>query len=233
MTLTDLKTQWADVPEFHKVIHEHFIDLVNADNKLRVHRNFVQDNVFGMGEKSFWWLWKLICEELPENPKLLELGVFKAATMSLWKMLRPDAICYGVTPLDGRGTGWTEDDYAAHIRNIHEKFNLEQPELIIGSSQNEKIITQAWVYHPYDVVYIDGSHEYEDALDDFKNYAPMVKVGGYLVVDDCNNDMNFPPTGFFCGIQSVTDAKTEWLKTQTNFEFICSVVHISVFCRIK
>jgi len=54
-----------------------------------------------------------------------------------------------------------------------------------------------------------------------------------LVVDDCNNDLNFPPQGFFTGIQTVTDAKLKWLETQTDFEFTASCVHISIFRRIK
>src|SRR4051812_33847345 len=111
MNLTELKQEYTDIPEFHKAVHEYYTECVNNDIQLCEHRNYIERFVFGMGERSFWWLWKLILADLPQRPRLLELGVFKAGTMSLWKMLRPDAICYGVTPLDGRGTGWMEDDY--------------------------------------------------------------------------------------------------------------------------
>lgn len=231
MNLSELKAQWVDEPGFHKHIHELFTQLVNATPTLKLHRDYVEQRVFGMGERSFWWLWKMICDELPDNPKLLEIGVFKAATVSLWRLLSPHAQCFGVTPLDGRGTGWTEDDYLKHIGTIHEDFGLRLPSLIVGSSQDGTCIASAKSYAPYDVVYIDGSHTYEDALADLDNYAPMVAPGGFLVIDDCNCDMNFPPSGFFTGIDTVTQAKQKWLETQADFEFWVSVVHISVFRR--
>lgn len=230
MTITELKCNRADTEEYHKHIHELFCELVDAEPKLKEHRDFVEQNVFGMGERSFWWLWKLMLEELPENPKLLEIGVFKAATMSLWKMLRPDGDCYGVTPLDGRGTGWTEDDYAAHIVNIHTRFALDQPVLNIGSSHDEQIVELTADESPYDVVYIDGDHSYAGALADLSNYAPMVKSGGYLVMDDaaCQTKQ---PFGYFQGIAEVCQALEEWESVQTDFEFQFNVVHLMIYKR--
>lgn len=231
MTLQELKSEWADTPEFHKAIHEYFFNEVNGDPKLKAHRDFVEQNIFGMGERSFWWLWKLICEELPKNPKLLEIGVFKAATMSLWKMLRPDAICYGITPLDGRGTGWTEDDYAAHIKNIHNRFELEQPKLIIGGSEEPEMARSAGE-NEYSVVYVDGNHSEEGAYFDLVNYSPMVKSGGWLVVDDAACRFNMP-FGYFQGIDTVCSALQNWELNDLNneFEFQFNVVHIMCYKR--
>lgn len=231
MNLTTLQQLWLDTPQSHAHTHEMFVELVNKDSELDAHRTYVETKVFGMGERSFWWLWKLICEELPESSSLLEVGVFKAATMSLWKLLRPDADVYGVTPLDGRGTGWTEDDYAAHIRNIHNDFGLGQPVLYVGGSEEPEMIHKASMSAPYDVVYVDGGHSYETALSDLLNYSILVRDGGYLVIDDCNCEMKMP-WGYFQGIQDVCDAKRKWLDVEGHgWEFIFSVVHISVFRR--
>ena len=38
--------------------------------------------------------------------------------------------------------------------------------------------------HFYDVVYIDGRHEYEYVLEDIKNYLPKLKKGGIIIGDD-------------------------------------------------
>lgn len=230
MNLKDLKDNWVDVPEYHEHIHQMFIELVNGHWGLNDHRTYVENHVFGMGERSFWWMWKLLLDELPANPKLLEIGVFKGATISLWKMLREDALVFGVTPLDGRGTGWTKDDYAAHIKNIHDVFDLTQPTLFVGGSEEPEIIKQAVTKHPYDIVYIDGDHSTEGALSDLNNYSTMVKQGGYLVIDDCCCDMTMP-FGYFQGIQDVQDAFNQWHKT--GFEFVCNVVHLRVLRRVS
>lgn len=232
MKLSDLKNNWVDVPEYHQHIHEMFIELVNGHWGLNDHRTYVENNVFGMGERSFWWMWKLMLDELPANPKLLEIGVFKGATISLWKMLREDAQVYGVTPLDGRGTGWTEDDYTAHIKKIHDDFDLGQPTLIIGSSTESEMIALAGREAPYDVIYIDGSHEFSDVVQDLANYPPMVASGGYLVIDDaaCRTKQ---PFGYFQGIKDVCDALELWEQTEfaKEFTFLFNVVHIMVYRR--
>lgn len=230
MNLADLKEQWKDTEEYHKHIHELFCELVNKDEKLKAHRDFVEQNVFGMGERSFWWFWKLLLDELPEKPKLLEIGVFKAATMSLWKLLRPDAICYGVTPLDGRGTGWTDDDYAAHIKRIHDDFGLGQPYICPESSHSENALFLVTKNNPYDVVYLDGDHSHDGTLEDLSKFAPMVKSGGYLVIDDAACRTN-QPFGYFQGIDTVCSALEEWEKEQVDFEFQFNVVHIMVYRR--
>jgi predicted O-methyltransferase YrrM len=37
---------------------------------------------------------------------------------------------------------------------------------------------------PLDLVFIDGSHEYEDVRDDFADWLPLVKAGGVVAVND-------------------------------------------------
>lgn len=232
MNLTTLKQTWANTPESHRHIHELFCQLTTADPILDAHRSYIDDHIFGMGERSFQYLWKIILETLPESPKLLEIGVHKAQILSLWKLLREDAQVFGITPLDGRGTGWTEDDYGQHIKNIHDDFELQYPTLFIGGSEEREMINAAFDESPFDVIYVDGDHSYEMALRDLTTYSPLVKKGGYLVIDDCNCDMNFPPSGFFTGIDTVTAAKLKWLETNGDgWEFIASCVHISVFKR--
>lgn len=234
MTITQLKESWQDTPEYHTHINDLLTELVNKDDQLREHRDWVKNNIFGFGEKSFWWLWRLICEELPEDANILEIGVFKGATLSLWHMLRPDIYVWGISPMNGDGTGWTEDDYWGHVDLIYKTFNKDlpirmRPEIIQGYSDDRRIIKIATL--EYDLIYVDGGHSYETALSDLVNYSLMIKPYGYLVIDDCNCDLNFPTTGYFTGIAEVTQAKQDWLATNPQFEFICSVVHISVFRR--
>ena len=55
--------------ETHQRINETFIELVNADPELKAFRDFVEGNndtpvkIFGFGERSFLWMWKLLVDE--------------------------------------------------------------------------------------------------------------------------------------------------------------------------
>lgn len=232
MTLSSLQKEWVDEPQYHKQINDLFARLVDAEPALKEHRDFVQDNVWGMGERSFWWLWALLLVELPEPPKLIEIGCLKGATLSVWRQLRTDAIVFGVTPLSTAGGVW-DDDYMVAIKTIHDKFNAgHMPYLYIGFSEDEKIINQVKNKAPYDLLYVDGSHSYQGVMSDLVHYSPLVKNGGYMVMDDCCNDMEMP-FGFFQGIQSVTDATIDYMKGNGDkWEFIFSVVHLRIFRKI-
>lgn len=227
--IQDLKNNWVDSEDYHRHIHETFCANVYADEILAPHRKYIRETAYGFGEDSFWWLWKLILNELPSHPALLEIGVYRSATLSVWKLLRPDAIVFGITPLDTTG-GLPEDDYAEKIRALHEKFNLPQPNLLIGSSHEPEIVKKAGSLL-YDCVYVDGDHSFGGALQDLTDYSAMVKKGGYFVIDDCNTEMSMI-FGYFQGIPEVYEAKKAWLDTNPPFEFVCSVVHISVFRRV-
>ena len=231
MNLEQLQAEWVNTPEYHKHINEMFCQLVDKDPELKSHRDFVQNNIWGTGERSFWWLWMLLIAELPENPKLLEIGCLKGATLSVWKHLAPDAHVFGVTPLDTTGGVW-DDDYLTSIQTIHNKFNNgEMPFLFVGLSEDEKIINSVKKIAPFNLVYIDGGHERRHIDNDLKYYAPMVSMGGYLVIDDACCDMKMP-WGYFQGIQPVTDGVIDFMVNNKNWEFITNVVHLRIYKRI-
>lgn len=231
MTLTDLKQNWTDTEEYHKHIHETLCDLVNAEPELKAHRDWIEQNIFGFGERSFWWLWILLLSELPETAKLLEIGVLKGATLSLWKQLRPHANVFGVTPLSSAGGVW-DDDYMAAIKLIHGRFNNGQiPFLFVGLSEDEKVMVQVKDKVPYDLVYVDGGHTRENIDNDLLHYAPLVKPGGFLVVDDAACWMHMP-FGYFQGILPVSEGLADYIKENSaDWEFITNVVHLMVYKR--
>ena len=80
-------------------------------------------------------------------------------------------------------------------------------------------------------MYVDGGHERRHIDNDLLHYAPMVKPNGYLVIDDCANDLSMK-FGFFQGINDVTNGVIDYMKEhQDEWEFVFSVVHIKVFRR--
>jgi hypothetical protein len=236
MTLHDYAKEWKDAPEYHKEINDTFIGYVNDNPKLIEHRLWVKSNHFGFGEDSFHWLHKLLVDEMPNEFKFLEVGIFRGQVLSLYKLLadisEKKVVRYGVSPMDSSDGHW-DSDYFADVVTIHQQFNLKKDYTIYhGSSTDESIIEKAKYTAPYDILYIDGSHKYEDVVSDLAHYPQMIKQGGYLLIDDACNDMN-QPWGFFQGIEPVTRAVLEWEKTEIGqeFEFVFNVVHNRLYKR--
>jgi len=228
-SLNELSAYWKDTPERHKDINELFEIEVNKTPKLKALRDYVEANIHGFGERSFYWLFKLLVDTQKPNFNFLEIGVFRGQTLALIRTLAPKANIVGITPLDSTDGHW-ESDYAADIAKIHTEFKLKQPKIIKGLSTDETILTEASKTE-WDVIYIDGGHSYEVAHSDVYKYSSFVKIGGYLVIDDCCNKYNLPD-GMFKGIETVSKAVDELLPNEY-YKEICSVVHIRVFKRIK
>ncbi len=209
----------------HLELHNYYCQKTNEVPELKALRDFVEQKAFGFGERSFYWMWKLIVDELPDHFSLLEIGVFRGQTLALVQMLAQLAgkTCsvYGVTPLDTTDGHW-ESDYKSDIHFLHNYFALNQPTIIEGLSTEPEIIEAVKVLKSFDVVYIDGGHTYDVAKSDVINYAPLAKQ--YLVIDDCCNDLDIP-FGMFPGIQSVTDAVRDTIETPHSY----SVVHNKVW----
>jgi len=234
--LAELSSEWVDIPEFHQYIHETFTKYMEDTPKLREHRLWVKSNQFGVGEDSFHWLHKLIVDEMPNGFKFLEVGVFRSQVLSLYKLLadisKKKVVRYGASPMNSSDGHW-ESDYFSDAVTIHHQFNLKKDYTIYhGSSTDANIIKKAIATEPYDILYIDGSHKYEDVVSDLIHYPQMIKSGGYLLVDDSCNDMKMP-WGFFQGIEPVTRAVLDWEKTETgqDFKFVFNVVHLNVYQR--
>lgn len=235
MNLKELQDNWQDTPEYHRDVHESFSYLVNTDTEMGIHRQWVRDNVFGFGEDSFHWLWKLIVDEMPKQFSFCEIGCFRFQIVSLIRLLAnreaksAERTC--ITPLSNAGGVW-DSDYAKDAEVIHDKFHLVKDYKVLKGLSNEPdIIEAAKTLSPFDILYIDGGHLREDIDNDLHSYAPLVKQGGYLVIDDCANDLHME-FGYFQGIVDVTDGVIDYMKEHgEKWEFICSVVHIKVYKR--
>lgn len=226
-TLAEAASQWQDTPEDHKRMHDEMVRLVNTTPQLKEYRDWIEQHIFGFGERSFLWMWKLIVDTLPPDFKFLEIGVFRGQILGLIRMLAPDADITGITPLDSSDGHW-ESDYAADIAYLHDTFNLSQPRILKGLSTDDGIKEKVGMY---DVIYIDGGHTYPIARHDVYYFSSHVKIGGYLVIDDCANKYKLPD-GMFKGIEPVSRAVDELLPNGY-YKEVLSVVHNRVFKRIK
>lgn len=237
-SLKEVNEIWQDKPETHKLINDTFTEKVNNVPELKAHRDFVDQNVHGFGERSFLWMWWLIVKEMPKQFSFLEIGVFKGAILSvielMAKMQGKTVIRYGVTPLSTEGGVW-ESDYKADIERIHDTFNLAKDYTILqGLSEDPEIIKKAQELK-VDILYIDGGHEEKHITNDIDNYVSIINKDGYLVIDDCANGFHMP-WGYFQGIAEVSRVVEKKLPPFTkndNFEFLFNVIHNMVFKKTK
>jgi cephalosporin hydroxylase len=84
---------------------------------------------------------------------------------------------------------------------------------------------------PYECVFIDGCHDYEVVVADIKAYLPLVKIGGYFVMDDSSLYIE-KPYGQFLGHPDVSRAAKEYLTEAAGVRHIVAVGHNQVWQRV-
>jgi len=215
-----------------------YTDKVNADKELKAYRDWIEANAFGFGERCFLWMWNEIVKKMPQEFTFMEIGVFRGQILAIVSLLAErhgkKVRRIGITPLDTSDGHW-ESDYEADIIRLHDVFNIKDDyELIRLDSTNPNAIKLA-SQNPPDVLYIDGGHTYEVVKSDLTHYTPILKVGGTLVIDDCNNAIPMP-WGYFQGIQSVSVAVDEVLPREGSTEYWkheLNLVHNRVLTKLK
>lgn len=230
-TIKKLKAEWEDTEQYHQYIKDLFESLVDGYPELKLHRDFIEVNGYGFGERAFWWAWKLILDEITSDiPKLLEIGVYRSATLSLWRLLKPVAAIYGITPLNTTGD-YPDFDYRQDIKDIHNHFNQQHPNIIEGLSNDSFSLNNAKTIGPFDLTYLDGGHEYLTVIADLVNYTPMIKPGGFLVMDDAAH-YTHQKWGEFQGHETVSRALRDFMENNGgDWDFITNVVHIMIYRR--
>lgn len=235
-SLKEFAARWEPTEACCREIHETFVALTDADPDLKALRDWVEQNAWGMGERSFYHMWKLILNEADrgwDRLQLLEIGVHRGQILALWAMLKPNSWISGVSPFNGAEMGDTRD-YEPDVLHLFDRFNLDEPALYRGFSEDPAIIEEITKGAPYDVVYIDGGHSYETTRSDILNYSPLVRPGGFLVIDDCA--CRFPHVWmYFAGITSVCNAVDKLLPPGTEnpeWEHLGAVKHNRIWRRI-
>lgn len=243
MTLDGMTKFYEDTPEKHSQIWLTFKSMVNDFEELKNHRDWVIQNDWGYGNRALHWMWYLISKELPVDFSFLEIGVFKGQIMSLMSLLnkhhKKNGTVYGITPLDNTGDKYSKHpdvNYEDCIQRIYHQFGLDAEDMGIleGLSNDPEIIEAATEYGPYDVIFIDGCHDYEVVVSDITNYCEMVKSGGFVVVDDASNYLNIPDGLIrmdWRGLEDVSNAVRDTIERDERFTELFAVGHDRIWRR--
>jgi hypothetical protein len=168
----------------------------------------------------------------------LEIGVFRGQTLSLWGLIaRQRGIeleISALSPFSGNqpknrwvrsfkkrfsrqykaqkkaGSLYYDDDFYQRTREIFEKFAgpFDAVHIYKGLSTDPDI-QKAVAGNTFEIIYIDGDHSFDAVKSDIAGYAPLVRSGGYLVMDDAGHFLpakKYDEEPFYKGYESVARA---------------------------
>jgi len=141
---------------------------------------------------AFCWLYKAWADgneergiaKLPDDATIVEVGCGGCHSLGyLCDVAPPTWTIYSVDPYFGNGR------FLEWIETVRTKLGdvIDRVRFIRFPSPRA---ARLFEYHSLDAVLIDGSHDYEDVLNDIHTWSSRVKPGGYIAGDDC--DPMFP-----------------------------------------
>jgi hypothetical protein len=203
---------------------------------LQEHREYIEKNEKGFGEPAFHTMWwKLIIEFKPKN--CLEIGVYRGQVISLWtlisKLEKQDMRVSGISPFSSLSDSVSEYmntiDFYQDVQETFEELDLKKPSFVRGLSSDDKAIeyikSRVW-----DMVYIDGGHDYEDVLSDYKLCLENIKKGGLIIFDDASLYTDYQPLPFsFAGHPGPSLVAREYADKE--MRFVGAVGHNNVYMK--
>jgi hypothetical protein len=239
-TLQAAVSHFSDTQEALGAIYRGFEAAVRADEGLLRHRVHIESNKLGFGDLAFHWLWKLIVDFMPSPFRFLEVGVYKGQVVSLINFIsqriQKESHVFGVTPLGAFGdkfSKYAEIDYRAAITDLEEWCGIpstRRTRIIEGFSTDSGVKRLCRELAPFDLIYIDGGHDYHVVAQDIISYGELVKLGGLLAMDDSSTELQLPE-GIFPGHTDVGRAVRELLVTNPHFTELIAVGHVRVWQR--
>lgn len=202
--------------------------------EMKDHRAYFTANRRGFGEDAFHTLWWMLFEKFrPTN--FLEIGVYRGQTLSLAALLQRHfgikGKVVGISPFLPAGdlvsTYRRDVNYLDDTLANFAHFNLPVPDLVKAFSTEEIAIAQI-AGEGWDLIYIDGNHDYEVAREDWNHCSAAVKPGGLIALDDSGLTSSYqPPLFATCGHPGPSRLANEI--DRSLFREILQVGHIRIF----
>jgi hypothetical protein len=196
---TKFSSEWVDTIEYNSFIYDYCGSQTDLYDRLNNHAQIIEKHKLGYGEKPFMYLWAMVFSQMPKNGKFLEIGVFKGSILTLSqvisKELNLNTSTFGLTPLNNTGDKYSNYDtdnyeYAISLFYHLSGLNMNATSIIEGLSTEEIVKQSARDNGPYDIMYIDGGHDYDTVVNDIELSKDILNPGGLLVMDDASSLLN-------------------------------------------
>ena len=235
LSISEINHRFSNKNEQYIYFHHYFWHKLPLE--IKDHRKYFKMEQRGFGDDAFHSMWYLILKEKrPLN--LLEIGVYRGQVISLWsiicKLFKIKSNINGISPFSNDGdkvSVYIDIEYYKDVINNFNYFSLSQPRLHKGYSTDESMLnvikSKKW-----DVIYIDGSHDYEIVNKDFNVCSNSLSDNGIIVLDDSAVKTDYsPPIYASSGHEGPSRVANEINKEK--FKEILSVGHNRVFQLIK
>lgn len=202
LSLSQAFARFPDRRELYEYMHHCFHR--GCPPEVVAHREWFRLERRGFGEDAFHAMWTLLMQEFRPR-RCLEIGVYRGQVVSLWALLArlQGFACevHGISPFTAIGdevSRYREDiDYLDDTLRNFAHFGLQDPTLTRALSTDPAGLAAIGACR-WDLVYIDGSHDYEVVLSDFEHVVANLSDGGLVVLDDSSLYAGFdaPPFAF-------------------------------------
>jgi len=220
--------------DLYAYMHHHFHHICPDD--VRAHRVYYRQEKRGFGEDAFHAMWFTLLQEF--RPKeCLEIGVYRGQVISLWALIARecgfDCNVSGISPFTAVGdkvsTYERNVDYLQHTLLHHRHFDLPAPDLIRAFSTDPLALTHIRSRN-WNLIYIDGNHDYEIALLDYEVCRDNLVDGGLLVMDDSSLYTEYKPPNFsFAGHEGPSRVVRD--RAMKELRFLGGVGHNNIFIK--
>lgn len=173
--------------------------------ELKAHRSYFDGDRRGYGEDAFHTMWwRLVRKYKPEN--FLEIGVYRGQVISLVALLAKlegiRCAVTGISPFSSAGdtvSKYRSDlDYRLDTLSHFKHFGLPEPTLINAYSTDPEALAVI-ASRQWDMIYIDGNHDYVIVMKDWEACSKAVKPGGIIILDDSGLSTSYQPPDFATG----------------------------------
>lgn len=112
-----------------------------------------------------------LCEQLPENPVIVQIGAERGTSTLAMLEARPDAFIYSIDM----------GEHPEEFRNLRKAgLDVNRVKRVLGKSQD---VGKTWD-KMCDMLFVDGDHRYDGVKSDILLFRPWVKPGGLIVFHD-------------------------------------------------
>ena len=196
------KIKFHKIDEFEKKIislmNKKFTDLENKKKINRISSELLQGKDFSKWYKDDM-LYQISLKYLPTKrrhdylkrynyhffpirndvKKILEIGVDRGESLSIWKEYFPNAEIIGLD-----------------IDPKCKEYETDRIKIVIGDQNNRDFLYDlSEKENGFDIIVDDGSHSHENIVNSFTSLFPYVRDKGYSVIEDVIN--NYKTTNFF------------------------------------
>jgi len=233
--IIEIKKEFTNLNDEYNYFHHFFWNRLPFS--LRKHRSYFSKEMRGFGEDAFHSMWYLLIKETkPKN--ILEIGVYRGQTLSLFQMIcneiNHNAEIHGISPFTNAGDNVSEYltglEYYNDVLENFNYFKLKHPILHVGYSNDESMKT-IYSSKKWDLIYIDGNHDYDVAKYDFKISAENLRKSGFIILDDASLYTKYSPKSYSTAGHP-GPSKLALEINQNEFREILSVGHNRIYQKI-